>query len=383
MKKLLFFTIALGFNLDDTSETSGVWYIRNYESYFDEVYYVRLLGPPSVPIRAGNTTLMSAGTGNDRLDFLFAPIRLFKVARELGPTHYLTCEVIFAFWAAVLVKFLLRAEIVLFPLVLPETIYEVTGKSLSIRIPIGLERSIARINYLFVDKVLTSKALGSYEKKLAETPGIGPKLQVVDLLPEATPSPNFFQMIENERGETIRTTRSASKPFTLIYVGRLRKEKMVDHLIRMLALVKERIPVRLTLIGSGDELDNLKALANELIVSDCVNFLGTVSNGELPRHLMHSDALVSPLTGGSFREAALCGIPIIAYDIDWVADLPGKDEAFILVPEGDYESMADAVIALNGDTDLHRRLSNNVEILARSLWSPDKIKGSLQAVFGG
>ncbi len=381
MKKLLFFTISLGFNLEDTSETSGVWYIRNYESFFDEVYYVRLQGPPGEPCKFGNTILLSAGTGNSKVDFFLAPFRLFKVARDLRPTDFLTCEVIFAWWAAIFVKLLLKGKIILFPLVLPQTIYKITGKSLSVKIPIWIERLVARLNYWFVDGVITAKTLGSYIKRLASTPGIGSKLIVVDLLPEAAPSPYFFKRIELVRSELRRESRNEAEPFKLIYVGRLRKEKMVDDLIKMLAIVNKHIAVQLTLIGAGDELENLKALAADLNVSHCINFLGFMSNGDLPDHLMRSDVLVSPLTGGSLREAALCGLPIIAYDIDWIQDLPEKENAFILVPGGDYRALADAVLLLNNDTAMRRRLSENVESLAWKLWSPSRIRGSLQTIF--
>jgi glycosyltransferase involved in cell wall biosynthesis len=380
-KKLMFFSLSLGINFNDTSEESQIWFLRNYESYFDEVYYVLLQGNPHVNEKHGKTTLISFGTGNNKLDLLLSPWRLFKFARKVRPTIYLSYEVIFAWWTALLVKIFLRAKVYLLPFCIPEVIYKITGKSLSGKMPIWLERLLIRFNYWFVNYVVTSSAFGTYPGLLAANPSVNQKLIVADILPEATPPPYFFRMIGEAKRNSRRNGKSNSEPFKLIYVGRFNKEKMVDHLIKMMALLKDKIVAHLYLVGNGEERDNLENLASELKVKDSVSFLGYVSNGELPKHFAASDVFVSPLTGCSFREAALCGLPILAYDMDWIQTLPNKEKAFTLVNEGDYAAMAEAVQRLARDKDLYRLTAQTGERMAWEMWAPAKIEASLRQVF--
>src|SRR5687767_7800420 len=142
MKKLLIFALSLDFNLHDTSEEGTVWLLRNYEAYFDEVHYVLLCGKPSPPITRGNTTLISLATGNMKLDVILAPLRLLKIARRVRPTAYQTVEIVLAWWAGSLARVFAPAKIYLFPLVLPEVIYQVNGRSLTTFMPIWLERLV-------------------------------------------------------------------------------------------------------------------------------------------------------------------------------------------------------------------------------------------------
>lgn len=377
----MFFSLSLGISFNDTSEESQIWFLRNYESYFDEIYYVLLQGEPFTSEQHGKITLVSFGTGNNKLDLLLSPWRLFKFARKVRPTAYLTYELIFAWWTALLVKIFLRAKIYLLPFCIPEVVYKVTGKSLSAKFPIWLERQIIKFNYWFVDNVVTSAAFGVYPSLLAADPTVNSKLIIADVLPEATPPPYFFKMIDETKRNPQRKDGKSFEPFKLIYVGRLNKEKMVDHLVKMMALLKGEIPAHLYLVGDGNERENLETLSRELKIEDSISFLGYISNGELPKYFASSDAFVSPLTGCSFREAALCGLPILAYDMDWIQTLPNKEKAFALVAEGDYAALAKAVERLAKDKNLYRQTAQNGERLAWEMWTPTKIESSLRKVF--
>jgi glycosyltransferase involved in cell wall biosynthesis len=382
MKKLMIFSISLGTNFNDVSEKSQIWSFRYYESYFDEVYYV-LLGVKSYPTyKVGMTTCLSFGTGNTKMDLLLAPFRLFKIAKEIRPTTYMTYEIVFGWWVAILIKFFLRAKIYLLPYTIPEIVYKVTGKSISTVLPIWLERYVVKLNYWFVDNVITSKGLGSYVEWLSSEPIANRKLIVVDTLPESTSPPYFLEKVKTAKNNLPKEQLlNDTSKFKLVYVGRLHEQKLVDHLIKMMAFLKGKISAHLYLIGAGGEQENLEKMAEELGVADSISFLGYVNNGNLPDYLLQADVFVSPLTSNSFREAAYCGLPIIAYDMDWVRNLPNKESAFVIVPEGDYEAMGNAVIRLEQDRNLHHQISQNVEALAWELWSPTRMKNSLQKVF--
>jgi len=171
-----------------------------------------------------------------------------------------------------------------------------------------------------------------------------------------------------------------------VSVGRLHPQKMLDDLVRMLAHLKGMDGglrgVTLTLIGDGPERERLEGLAAELGVRDSVVFAGQVRNEDLPRHLVTHDAFVSPNTGTALREAALCGLPLLAYDIDWIHGFLKHDETALLAPRGDYEELARQAARLAADPDLRRKLSENSRQLAARLFTPESLRASLEEAFG-
>lgn len=100
-----------------------------------------------------------------------------------------------------------------------------------------------------------------------------------------------------------------------------------DIIIKAIKLLTiNNIPVELNIIGGGSLMTKLKALANELEISDKVNFLGLIPNLELERYLKECPLYVSiPGSEGvssSLQEAMAVGcFPI-------VSNIPGN-QAFI------------------------------------------------------
>jgi phosphatidylinositol alpha-1,6-mannosyltransferase len=67
-------------------------------------------------------------------------------------------------------------------------------------------------------------------------------------------------------------------------VGRLQRRKGFDNVIHALpGLLEQGLDIEYALIGIGDDLDYLQALAGKTGVADRVHFLGHVSYQDLPR----------------------------------------------------------------------------------------------------
>jgi glycosyltransferase involved in cell wall biosynthesis len=151
----------------------------------------------------------------------------------------------------------------------------------------------------------------------------------------------------------------------------------------MMALLKERnVGAHLTLVGDGSERNALEEMTKELNLTEDVKFLGWKTNRELPAYLACADAFVSPSTGGSLREAALCGLPVVAYNSDWIQGLLKDEETFLAVTPGDCTEMADKVVQLVDNEALRRRISDNLKSLAWSIWSNVNIEKSLREIYG-
>ncbi|MBI4020056.1 MAG: glycosyltransferase family 4 protein [Candidatus Aenigmarchaeota archaeon] len=108
----------------------------------------------------------------------------------------------------------------------------------------------------------------------------------------------------------------------LLYVGRIAGNKRVDNLIRAVASLKGRMPVKLYIAGDDwmGLRTGLERLARDLGVSGNVVFAGRVSDREKLRLLARAQFFVSASEyegfGISILEAMAAGVPVIANDID-------------------------------------------------------------------
>jgi glycosyltransferase involved in cell wall biosynthesis len=102
----------------------------------------------------------------------------------------------------------------------------------------------------------------------------------------------------------------------LLYVGRLDREKHVYVLLEAIARLPKSFKVSLDIVGSGSQASELSKLANELGISEIVNFTGELSEAELLSKLGESSVFVMPsiqeLQSMATLEAMAAGRPIIA-----------------------------------------------------------------------
>jgi glycosyltransferase involved in cell wall biosynthesis len=84
-----------------------------------------------------------------------------------------------------------------------------------------------------------------------------------------------------------------TQPYTFAYVGRLSSDKGIDLLLRAVKLIENQ-SFQVKVIGSGQDLDRLKAIVEELNISDRVEFLGSRSGKEILEIVRSSLALVVP-----------------------------------------------------------------------------------------
>jgi glycosyltransferase involved in cell wall biosynthesis len=118
----------------------------------------------------------------------------------------------------------------------------------------------------------------------------------------------------------IRGIKPSVEVSTIIFAGRLIKEKNVNVLIRSLVTVKKMIPdVVCFIVGNGPERSNLENLAIDLELDDNIVFKGFMEDyDDLIGYMKSSKVLVLPSTREGFGmvviEANACGIPVVTVD---------------------------------------------------------------------
>ncbi len=168
-----------------------------------------------------------------------------------------------------------------------------------------------------------------------------------------------------------RETRRTAAP-TFLYVGRLKRYKGLDTLLRAVASVRQtRHDIHLVIAGDGDDRSRLERLAADLRLESAVRFLGYVDE-EQKRTLFRTawgHVFPSPKEGWGLSnvEAAACGTPAIASDSPGLRESVLSGQTGILVPHGDPEALASAVLRLANDPQLVERLGRAARGFAESL----------------
>ncbi len=142
--------------------------------------------------------------------------------------------------------------------------------------------------------------------------------------------------------------------FVVVTVGRLVRRKAVDVLLAAIASSGcER--VYLAVVGSGQELDALKAKASELGLESRVAFAGHVSEATKWQLLSAADAYASSSMhegfGLVFLEAMAVGLPIVAFDNGGQVDFLENGRTGYLVPVGDQQGLAAAIARISNHRD--------------------------------
>ena len=167
----------------------------------------------------------------------------------------------------------------------------------------------------------------------------------------------------------------------VVYAGRLKRAKRPDHAIRAFKIVIEKFPnAELWIIGDGSFRKHLEKMAG-----DGVKFLGGLSNEGRRRLLARAWVLVNPSVREGFGlnvlEANALGTPCVAYNVAGLRDSVRDGLTGLLVPSGDVEALAEAIIRVLSDDGLRERLSRNALEWARS-FSWDKTAEEFLKIVG-
>lgn len=148
---------------------------------------------------------------------------------------------------------------------------------------------------------------------------------------------------------------------TVLYLGRLKRYKRVDLVIRAFARVVQQQPdAQLIIGGTGDHAPALQALIAELGLSGNARLTGYVSEEEKLRLMRGAwvHTLTSPKEGWGIAnlEAAACGTPTVASDSPGLRDSVRDGVTGYLVPHEDVDALADRLARILRDPSERDRL---------------------------
>ena len=152
----------------------------------------------------------------------------------------------------------------------------------------------------------------------------------------------------------------------LCYVGSLNPQDGVDYLLRSLRLLLHglrRSDFHCVIMGTGDSLQDLRDLAENLELNGCVDLAGFVSDEDLQANLAAADICVDPDPSSPLNDVSTWikvmeymayAKPIVAFDLKETRFSAG-DAAIYVQPNKEAE-FAQAIVELMGQPELRKKM---------------------------
>jgi glycosyltransferase involved in cell wall biosynthesis len=164
--------------------------------------------------------------------------------------------------------------------------------------------------------------------------------------------------------DRIVTTASADVPL-----------KGLLPLVEAVAKVRTERPAELVVVGSARRGGPVAEAISRYDLHDAVRFTGRLTEAELATELRRAALVVVPSLFEGFSlplvEAMACGTPVVATTGGALPEVAGRHgETALLVPPGDPQALADAIVLMLADGALRARLgaAGRERVLRRFTW---------------
>lgn len=134
--------------------------------------------------------------------------------------------------------------------------------------------------------------------------------------------------------------------FSMISIGRLVWGKgFVYQLFVLKELIKNGIPARLLIVGSGPEERILKFMSSKLNIEAFVTFAGQLGEQQVLSHLQNANVYISTSIAeglsNSVMEASACGLPVVAFECEGMQEVIDDGVTGSIVDYGDLRVFVD------------------------------------------
>ena len=143
----------------------------------------------------------------------------------------------------------------------------------------------------------------------------------VHIIPTGIDLERFYkEKINKEKAKKLQEKLNISeKDFIIIFVGRIASEKNIDFLIKNhVNLVKKNKNVKLIIVGSGPDLEELEKLSKKLKMDNNIIFTGKVPWNEVSLYYSISNVFTTAshteTQGLTVIEAMAASLPVVALD---------------------------------------------------------------------
>lgn len=187
--------------------------------------------------------------------------------------------------------------------------------------------------------------------------------------------PSHFESSENrpDSKNILKNIGLTNKNFS-ITISRIEPLKQIDDVLQVCAEVKRQgYNLSSLIVGDGTMKESLMAIAEEMGLKDDVIFTGNKDQEWIATVLPSAKVVISPFMGRGLTEAAMSGVPIVAYDIEWQSELIKTGETGELVPYRDWKGMVASVIKYLEDPQYASKMGENARKATLDMMDPVKL----------
>lgn len=152
---------------------------------------------------------------------------------------------------------------------------------------------------------------------------------------------------------------------TVLYLGRVDKDKSIDVLVRAATKVVKEANVHFVIAGGGDELENIIKLTENMDIRNYFTFLGRIDHesDDFLEIYKSSTLFAIPSTIETQSlvtlEAMSCGLPVVAADANALPELvKPKLNGYLFAPGNEYQ-MAKYILDIVGNKRLAKKMCTN------------------------
>ncbi len=184
---------------------------------------------------------------------------------------------------------------------------------------------------------------------------------------KAIPIHRVYHGIDIDRFTSKGNEGIPSPPYQVLTVARMTTKKGLPTVYRALRHLRdEGFSVQHTLIGDGEDREQILSLIKELGLDHFTRWLGAQPHNVVLGHYRQADLFVlgcEVAPNGDrdgipnvFLESMAMGVPVVATRVSAIPELLEDGKTGLLVPPGQPEKMAHAMARLLTDSDLRKRV---------------------------
>jgi N-acetyl-alpha-D-glucosaminyl L-malate synthase BshA len=198
--------------------------------------------------------------------------------------------------------------------------------------------------------------------------------------------PNFIdpRRYEEARGRPAARRWAQPGERLLVHISNFRPVKRVHDVVEVFRRVLRRgVRARLLMVGDGPERGKVEQACRRHCICDSITFVGSLPLIE--EVLVGADLFLLPSENESFGLAALeamaCEVPVVATAVGGVPEVVTDGECGLLLPVGDVDGMAEAVLALLADEPRRRAFGAAGRRRAVERFAQDEVVACYRAIY--
>ena len=171
----------------------------------------------------------------------------------------------------------------------------------------------------------------------------------------------------------------------MLFSGHIIPDKGYKDLIRAFAIIARKYSEWKLVFAGNREIEQARALADELGISEQVVLLGWVSGERKHKAYSEARALCLPSYAEGFPMAVLeawsYGLPVIATPVGGIPDIAVDGENMLLFNPGNIDALANKLELIISDKALRDKMSAESLLLAKGKFSLESITNQVEEIY--